>query len=75
MEEKMEYLKDKAKKEYDEKSLTDPTNYPPMPSENIKPVKAKMSQSKSGVGEVVDITYEKIGEQKESIKKELKGGD
>ena len=75
MEEKMEYLKDKAKKEYDEKSLTDPTNYPPMPSENIKPVKVKMAQGESGVGEVVDITYEKIGEQKESIKKELKGGD
>ena len=75
MEEKMEYLKDKAKKEYDEKSLTDPTNYPPMPSENIKPVSAKMKQGEDGVGEVVDITYEKIGEQKESIKKELKGGD
>ena len=53
MEEKMEYLKDKAKKEYDEKSLTDPTNYPPMPSDNIKPVRAKMSQGKDGVGEVV----------------------
>ena len=74
MEEKMEYLKDKAKKEYDEKSLTDPTNYPPMPSENMKPVRAKVKQVE-GVGEVVDITYEKIGEQKESIKKELKGGD
>ena len=75
MEEKMEYLKDKAKKEYDEKSLTDPTNYPPMPSENIKPVRAKMKSGADGVGEVVDITYEKISEQKESTKKELKGGD
>jgi hypothetical protein len=75
MEEKMEYLKDKAKKEYDEKSLTDPTNYPPMPSDNIKPLRAKMKQGESGVGEVVDIAYEKIGEQKESTKKELKGGD
>ena len=75
MEEKMEYLKDKAKKEYDEKSLTDPTNYPPMPSDNIKPVRAKMKTDADGVGEVVDITYEKIGEQKESTKKELKGGD
>ena len=46
-----------------------------MPSDNIKPLKAKMSQGKDGVGEVVDITYEKIGEQKESVKKELKGGD
>jgi hypothetical protein len=76
MEEKMEYLKDKAKKEYDEKSLTDPTNYPPMPSENMKPVRAKVKQVEGeGVAEVVDIAYEKIGEQKESIKKELKGGD
>ena len=57
MEDKMEYLKElNAKKEYDEKSLTDPTNYPPMPSENIKPVKAKDgSRCKDGVGKVVDI--------------------
>jgi hypothetical protein len=75
MDEKMDYLKEKCKKEYDEKSLTDPTNYPPMPSENIKPVRAKMKQGEDGVGEVVDITYEKIGEQKESIKKESKGGE
>ena len=69
MEEKMEYLKEKTKKEYDEKSVTDPTNYPPMPSENIKPVKAKMEAGADGVGKVVDITYEKISEQKESVKK------
>jgi hypothetical protein len=72
----MDYLKEKCKKEYDEKSLTDPTNYPPMPSENMKPVRAKVKQVEGeGVAEVVDIAYEKIGEQKESIKKELKGGD
>jgi len=75
MEEKMEYLKEKAKKEYEENSITDPTNYPPMPSENVKPVKASMVQGGNSVGEVVDITYEKIGEQKESSKKESKGGD
>ena len=75
MEEKMQYLKEKAKKEYEENSITDPTNYPPMPSENVKPVKASMVQGGNSVGEVVDITYEKIGEQKESSKKESKGGD
>jgi hypothetical protein len=74
MDEKMEYLKEKCKKEYDEKSLTDPTNYPPMPSENIKPVKAKMVAGADGVGKVVDIEYEKIDNEK-SVKKESKGGE
>jgi hypothetical protein len=72
--EKMEYLKEKCKKEYDEKSLTDPTNYPPMLSDNIKPVKAKVEAGADGIGKVVDITYEKIDNEK-STKKELKGGD
>jgi len=72
--EKMEYLKEKCKKEYDEKSLTDPTNYPPMLSDNIKPVKAKMEAGADGIGRVVDVTYEKIDNEK-STKKELKGGD
>ena len=74
MDEKMEYLKEKCKKEYDEKSLTDPTNYPPMLSDNIKPVKAKVEAGADGIGKVVDITYEKIDNEK-STKKELKGGD
>jgi len=77
MEEKMEYLKEKSKKEYEEKSLTDPTNYPPMPSDNVKPVVAKMKQVDDGVGEVVDIKYEKIdkSDDEKSIEKEPKGGD
>jgi hypothetical protein len=72
--EKMEYLKEKCKKEYDEKSLTDPTNYPPMLSDNIRPVKAAVEAGADGIGKVVDITYEKIDNEK-STKKELKGGD